>query len=326
MKKILGLGNALVDVLVLLENEKLLHDFGLEKGAMYLIDNEMVERIVAETEPLEKHLATGGSVANTISGIARLGTESGFIGKIGNDEIGLFFKNDMNKNNIHVSLSTSNTRSGQCYVFVTPDGERTMCTYLGAAAEIGAQELHSKLFKGYDIFHVEGYLVQNYDLIKTAIELAKQENLLVSIDLASFNVVDTHLAFLKEIIPDKVDIVFANEKEAFSFTGKLPEEALHQISHHCKIAIVKVGEDGSFIKTDEQTLHISAKKAACVDTTGAGDLYAAGFLHGLAKGYSIDICGNIVSLVSGNVVEVIGAKMDNNRWKNIHSKILDFRF
>jgi len=321
MKKVLGLGNALVDVLVLLEDEKLLHDFGLKKGAMYLIDDEMVERIVAETKSFTKHLVTGGSASNTISGIARLGTECGFIGKIGDDEIGLFFKNDMGKSHVDVSLSTSNTRSGQCYVFVTPDGERTMCTYLGAAAEISAQDLHPKLFQGYDIFHIEGFLVQNYELIKTAIELAKQENLLVSIDLANFHVVDAHLEFLKEIVLDKVDIVFANTEEAFSFTGKSPEEALHQIANHCKIAVVKMGEDGSFVKTGGHTHRIYAKEANCIDSTGAGDLYAAGFLHGLAKGYPCEMCGNIGSIVSGNVVEVIGAKMDNNRWENIYTDI-----
>jgi sugar/nucleoside kinase (ribokinase family) len=204
---------------------------------------------------------------------------------------------------------------------VSPDSERTLCTYLGAACELEASDLKPEMFQGYDIFHIEGYLVQNHDLIRTAVSLAKQEGLKVSIDLASYNVVEENLDFLLEIIEQYVDIVFANEEEARAFTGNEPEEALNLISNHCEIAIVKVGKDGSFIKSGDETIQIQPRIANCIDTTGAGDLYASGFLFGLANNYSLEVCGKIGSLISGNVVEVLGAKMSDEVWKTILSEI-----
>jgi sugar/nucleoside kinase (ribokinase family) len=133
--------------------------------------------------------------------------------------------------------------------------------------------------------------------------------------------VEENLDFLLEIIEQYVDIVFANEEEARAFTGNEPEEALNLISNHCEIAIVKVGKDGSFIKSGDETIQIQPRIANCIDTTGAGDLYASGFLFGLANNYSLEVCGKIGSLISGNVVEVLGAKMSDEVWKTILSEI-----
>jgi sugar/nucleoside kinase (ribokinase family) len=151
--------------------------------------------------------------------------------------------------------------------------------------------------------------------------MAKEAGLQVSIDLASYNVVEANLDFLKEIIKDHVDIVFANEEEARAFTGKEPEEALIHISDHCDIAIVKVGKEGSFIKSGGEHVRIEPRLANAIDTTGAGDLYAAGFLFGLANEYPLEVCGKIGSLVSANVVEVLGAKMTDEVWADIHAEI-----
>jgi sugar/nucleoside kinase (ribokinase family) len=207
-------------------------------------------------------------------------------------------------------------------VLVSPDSERTLCTYLGAACELLAEDLKPEMFRGYDIFHIEGYLVQNHDLIRTAVRLAKQEGLKVSVDLASYNVVEENLEFLIEIIQRYVDIVFANEEEARAFTGKEPEEALKAISELCEIAIVKIGKDGSYIKSGDATIQVQPRLANCIDTTGAGDLYAAGFLFGLSNNYSLEVCGKIGSLVSGKVVEVLGAKMTDEVWKIINNEIM----
>jgi len=268
-------------------------------------------------------MATGGSASNTINGITRLGMKGGFVGKVGKDDIGLFFTNDSINNGVVPHLLTSETPSGRCTVLVTPDSERTLCTYLGAACELEASDLKAEMFKGYDIFHIEGYLVQNHDLIRTAVSLAKQEGLKVSVDLASFNVVEDNLEFLLDIVHEFVDIVFANEEEARAFTGKEPLEALNDIAEHCEIAVVKVGKDGSFIKSGDKILQIEPRKANCIDTTGAGDLYASGFLFGLANNYSLEVCGKIGSLISGNVVEVLGAKMTEEVWETIHAEIKD---
>ena len=321
MKKILGMGNALTDILLQIDNDEVLFSLNLLKGGMQLINTERSQEINDAVSNFSKIMATGGSASNTINGITRLGMNGGFVGKIGKDDIGLFFTNDSVNNGVKPHLLTSETPSGRCTVLVSPDTERTLCTYLGAACELEASDLNVEMFQGYDIFHIEGYLVQNHDLIRTAVSLAKQAGLKVSVDLASYNVVEDNLDFLQEIIHKYVDIVFANEEEARAFTGKEPEEALNEISEHCQIAIVKVGKDGSYIKSGDTKIQIQSRKSNCIDTTGAGDLYASGFLFGLANNYSLEVCGRIGSLISGNVVEVIGAKMSDEVWEVIHSEI-----
>jgi len=321
MKKILGMGNALTDILLQIENDAILSFLNLMKGGMQLINTERSEEISHAVSQYAKVMATGGSASNTINGIARLGMKAGFVGKIGKDDIGLFFTNDSINNGVEPHLLLSETPSGRCIVLVSPDSERTLCTYLGAACELEASDLSTKMFEGYDIFHIEGYLVQNHDLISTAVRLAKQAGLKVSIDLASYNVVEANLDFLKEIIKKYVDIVFANEEEAFAFTGKEPHEALINISDYCDIVIVKMGKDGSLIKSRNEKVQIKPRLSNCIDTTGAGDLYAAGFIFGFANNYSLEICGKIGSLVSGNVVEILGAKMSDEVWEMIHAEI-----
>jgi len=321
MKKILGMGNALTDILLQIDKDEVLFSLNLPKGGMQLINTERSKEIDDAVSNFPKIMATGGSASNTINGITRLGMKGGFVGKVGKDDIGLFFTNDSINNGVKPHLLTSETPSGRCTVLVSPDSERTLCTYLGAACELEASDLSPQMFQEYDIFHIEGYLVQNHDLILAAVRLAKQEGLKVSVDLASYNVVEDNLEFLHNIVHQYVDIVFANEDEARAFTGKEPVEALNDISGHCEIAIVKVGKDGSFIKSGDKTVQIQPRISNCIDTTGAGDLYASGFLYGLANNYSLEVCGKIGSLISGNVVEVLGAKMPEEVWIDIQREI-----
>ena len=321
MKKVLGMGNALTDILLQIKSDSILSVLNLPKGSMQLINTERSEEISKAVSQYDKVMATGGSASNTINGITKLGLNAGFVGKIGKDDIGLFFTNDSVNNGVNPHLLVSETPSGRCIVLVSPDSERTLCTYLGAACELEASDLKPEMFQGYDFFHIEGYLVQNHDLIRTAVKMAKEEGLKVSIDLASYNVVEANLDFLHEIVKEYVDIVFANEEEARAFTTKEPKEALIQISNHCNIAVVKIGKEGSYIKSGDNQVQIKPRLAKAIDTTGAGDLYAAGFLFGLAKDYSLEVCGKIGSLVSGNVVEVLGAKMTDEVWEDIHAEI-----
>jgi sugar/nucleoside kinase (ribokinase family) len=321
MKKVLGMGNALTDILLQIENNSVLDKLNLPKASMQLIDAAKMLEISNNLSHLTPKMATGGSASNTINGITKLGVSAGFVGKIGRDAVGEFFMNDSINNGVTPHLLYSNTPSGQCTVLVSPDGERTLCTFLGAACELVADDLNADMFLGYDIFHIEGYLVQNHDLIRKAVRLAKESGLLVSIDLASYNVVDANLEFLNEIIQAYVDIVFANEEEARAYTGKEPVEALIHIADHCDIAIVKIGKDGSFVKSGNEQVQIQPILAKCIDTTGAGDLYAAGFLYGLACNYSLELCGQIGSIVSAKVVEVLGAKMTDEVWIKINAEI-----
>lgn len=323
MKKVLSMGNALTDILFQINNDEILSGLNLKKGSMQLVDAVKSDEITALFNDFPTTMATGGSAANTIKGIAKLGLEGGFIGKVCDDNIGSFFREDSRKNGIKPHLKFSNTASGHCTVLISPDGERTLCTYLGAASELSAGDLESSVFTGYDIFHIEGYLVQDHNLIRTALQLAKKAGLTVSLDLASFNVVEENREFLHEIIRDYVDITFANEEEAKAFTGKNPFEALIDIAHLCDIAIVKLGKDGSLIKSGEKTDEVIPSGDIRVDSTGAGDMYAAGFLYGLARGYALNICGMIGSLISGRVVQVVGTTMSEETWNEIYAEIDD---
>ncbi len=319
MKKVLGLGNALVDVLIRLDNDQILSELSLPKASMQLVDRERAEKILHYTKALKKIMSSGGSAANTIHGLAMLGIDTGYIGAVGKDEYGAYFQSDLEDHKIKTFLNYRETGTGYATAFISPDSERTFATYLGAALEIHSDMLKEDHFSGYDYFHFEGYLVPNYELVSKAIILAKEKGAKISIDMASYNIVEENLEFLKQIISEHVDIVFANEEEAKSLTGKEPEEALNDISEMCDIAVVKIGSKGSLIKRGGDIYKVGVIKADSKDTTGAGDLYASGFLYGLIQGYSLDKCGQIGALLSGKVIEVIGAKMDNARWKGILS-------
>lgn len=321
MKKVLGMGNALVDVLVRINDDQLLDKFGLPKGSMQLVDIEKSQNLISELSHFNYEVASGGSAANTINGLANLGISCGYIGKIHDDKFGKIFTEDMTSKGIEADLMIGNQDTGIATTLISEDSQRTFATYLGAAVELTSDDLKEEFFKGYHFFHIEGYLVQNHELIESAVKLAKNCGLKVCIDLASYNVVEDNLDFLKKLVTDHVDIVFANEEESKSFTGKDPEAALDEIANMCEIAVVKVGAKGSMVKTQTEQVFVEAITAHPIDTTGAGDLYAAGFLYGLSLGLPLRKCAQLGSLLGGNVIEVIGPKMDEERWTNIKSAV-----
>lgn len=322
MDKIIGLGNALVDVLATLKNDDILHEMGLPKGSMQLIDETKLQQINDRFSQMSTHLATGGSAGNAILGLASLGAGTGFIGKVGNDEFGQFYRDNLIQNNIEEKLLTCDLPSGVASTFISPDGERTFGTFLGAASTLKADDLTIDMFAGYAYLFIEGYLVQDHEMILRAIELAKEAGLQVCLDLASYNVVENDLEFLTLLVDKYVDIVFANEEEAKSFTGKEPKEALNVIAGMCSIAIVKIGAKGSYIKKGTEEIHAQAILVNnVVDTTGAGDFFAAGFLYGLTCGYGLEKCANIGSVLSGNVIQVIGTSMPKHQWDEIKLNI-----
>jgi sugar/nucleoside kinase (ribokinase family) len=318
--KIIGLGNALVDVLIQLKDENIIKKLGLPKGSMQLIQNTSIPSINEQIKDLSSILLSGGSAANTIHGLSKLGTKCGFIGKVGQDEFGDFYDNDLKNAGVSSSLYRSKTETGRAYTFITPDSERTFATYLGAAIELISDDLNNEMFKGYDVMHVEGYLVQNKKLIETAFKIAKKLSLKVSLDLASYNVVEANKDFLSEMIPEYVDIVFANEEESMAYTGKLPLDSLNEIAEQCEIAIVKIGKDGSMIKSGHNISKISAISTKVIDTTGAGDQYAAGFLHGYTEHQEIEQCGKLGALMAGTVISNYGARIPEDLWPMIEEK------
>jgi len=318
---ILGIGNALVDIMFVLEDEQFLTRFGLPKGSMTLVDSELSAKIYKAAFPYKNEVTTGGSAANTIHALAKLGGNCGYLGKINDDELGRSFKKEFDEQSVKTHLYYSDKETGRVMALVTPDSERTMATYLGAAADLKPTDINADDFIRYSVLYIEGYLVQDHNLIEAAIRTAKRNGLKIAIDLSSYNVVEQNLGFLKRIILDYVDIVFANEEEAKAFTGREPVSALDEIAELCEIAIVKTGKEGSLLKQGGTVVKVGAVKAKAIDTTGAGDNYAAGFLFGYTKGYTLEKCGKIASLVSGKAVEAMGARLPDDAWPGIRQRI-----
>ncbi|HJZ42013.1 MAG TPA: adenosine kinase [Bacteroidales bacterium] len=322
MKKILGIGNALVDVILFMENGGLLDTFSLPKGSMQLVDADKALRVEEAARLLKKHLASGGSAANTIYGLANLGVETAFIGTVGNDAMGTFFEKDLRDSGINPILAHSPTNTGRAISLVLPGGERTFATYLGAALELDSGQLDPDQFSAYAHLHLEGYLVPNKQLAETAFDIARQLGMTVSLDLASYNVVEANLAFLKQIITRYNPVVFANEEEARAFTGQEdPRKALEVLASGCDTAVVKTGAKGSLVCHMGKYYKAEAIPVNCIDTTGAGDLYAAGYLYGYINEFDPEKCGRLGSLLAGKVIEEPGAKISPAGWDYIRAAI-----
>ena len=291
MKRVIGIGNALTDMLVNLESDSVLRKYLLEKGSMSLVDSKLQTEISKSVAGLPYSLSLGGSAGNTIRAMARLGCGTGFIGKVGPDTTGDFFEQALANLGVKPFIFRGSERSGKCVALISPDGERTMITHLGAALELTAADVRADIFEGFDCVYIEGYLVQNHELIEHTARTAKERGLQVAIDLASFNIVKENLDFLRALVEKYVDIVFANEDEAIR---------------------------GALIKHRSEVVHVGIMAAARrVDTTGAGDFYAAGFLYGMCAGLSLRQCGTIGAITAGKVIEVVVTTFGEEAWEDI---------
>jgi sugar/nucleoside kinase (ribokinase family) len=252
-------------------------------------------------------------------GIGKLGGAARFIGKCGNGEMGRFFETDLIRQNVEPSLLRSDSPTGRVLSIITPDAQRSMFTFLGASAETSPQDISEDFFKNAAIVHIEGYLLFNPDLILKVLETAQQSGARISLDLASFNVVQESRDLVEQIVASFVDILIANEDEARAFTGHRDEaRAIKVLSEKAEIAVLKVGERGSFIACGNQIVPIQPKTGgAVIDTTGAGDLWAAGFLYGLVNGYALERCGELGSACGYEVCQVIGANIPDAGWERI---------
>ncbi|MEA1875025.1 MAG: adenosine kinase [Bacteroidota bacterium] len=320
--KIIGIGNALVDIMTRLDKDEFLSNNNLPKGSMQLVDAEKSLELLKSADRFEKQQVSGGSAANTIRSLARLGVDVSFLGKVGQDDLGVFYEKEMQDYGVKTLMSKSDIPTGTALALVSPDGERTFATHLGAAVMLMPNDISEKAMNNNDIIYLEGYLVMNHALLERAAELKNQHNMKIAIDLASFNVVEAEHEFLTDFVKNHVDIVFANEEEAAAFfPGKSPEEAVVAFSEMVEIAIVKVGAEGAYIRQGDTQVKVPGRSANSIDTTGAGDNFAAGFFYGLSNNLGLEKSGHIANLMGCNVIEVIGTSMDENRWKNIFSVI-----
>lgn len=309
---VVGIGNAIVDIIGRCD-DAFLSKHSLDKGFMRLIDGAEVERLYAAMGPgIER---SGGSAANTIAGLASFGAKAGFIGRVANDQFGNIFQHDIRA--IGVSYDTAPAKSGLstavCLIFVTPDGERTMNTFLGASTELGTGEVDAAMISSSKITYLEGYLFDKPEAkqaFQTAAELAARAGRKTALTLSDAFCVDRHRDDFRKLVRDGVHILFANEKEITAlYEVNTFAEAVKAVRGECEIAVLTRSEQGSVIVTARDTIDIRPKAVtSVVDVTGAGDLYAAGFLFGLTRGHSLADCGRLGSMAAAEVISHIGAR------------------
>lgn len=320
MGKIIGIGNALVDALFQVEGDHVLAGLGLQKGGMQLLDSKRYSEISAATSALPVELRTGGSAGNATLCFAKLGGEAAFIGKLGRDDKATLFSDERRAQGVTPIELFADLPTGVAMTFITPDGQRTFGTHLGAAATMTAAELRQEWFEGYDYFFIEGYLVQNHELIETAVDMAHRAGAKVCLDLASYNIILEDRAFFRHLL-SKTDVVFANEEESRAMTGLEPEAALEALAATCETAVVKVGARGAMAMQGAAKAVVPAVAVGrVVDTTAAGDFFAGGFLFALGRGASLSAALEMGARCSGEVIQVIGTKLDEAAWERLRTE------
>ena len=314
---IVGVGSALVDILIH-ENDAFLDQTGAVKGGMTYVDQEFIDPLVAQASSPPTQVP-GGSACNTSVGIGRLGGSTRFVGKCGDDALGRLFETSLHQSHVEPLLFKSASPTGRVLSIITPDAQRSMFTYLGASAEMLPEEIVPACFTGAAIVHIEGYLIFNQDLMLATLAAAKQAGALVSLDLASFTVIEAAPSFVNQIIDQYVDILIGNEDEARALTGHRDEaQAMEALAQRADIAVLKLGKRGSLIAYDQQRLTIPPVGTGdAIDTTGAGDLWAAGFLYGLVEGFGLEACGRLGSACGYEVCQIVGASIPDSGWQRI---------
>lgn len=319
--ELVGVGSPIIDVLAKVP-ESFLETVGGQKGGMVLVDAESIGTWMAQLpEPFTQ--APGGSAGNTVFAASRLGMRTTFVGKTGNDAGGTFYRERLEALGGDASrFKTGDLPSGRCLSLITPDGERTMRTDLGAAATLTPGEVKTTDFVGCTHAHIEGYLLFNQDLMMAVLQAAREAGCTISLDLASFEVVEATRDVLPGIIHEYVDLLFANEEEAaayFGGSGPGEDQAL-SLADMCELAVVKAGSRGAWLarKGSAEALHVPAVPGVrVVDTTGAGDYWAAGFLTGWLKGKPLETCAAWGARMGAEIIKVIGAELDEQTWETV---------
>jgi sugar/nucleoside kinase (ribokinase family) len=318
---VIGVGSALMDI-ILLESDQFLIDHAITKGGMEFVSATRADELLAASGNAAK-LVPGGSACNTTIGLGQLCGKAMFVGTRGDDALGETLESAIASNYVVPRLEKVSTPTGRVLSVITPDAERSMLTFLGASSESSPEMFSPDIFLGADMIHVEGYLLFNEKLIRAVLEAAKASKVPVSLDLASFTVVDANQRLVKELVRDYVTVLLANEDEARSYAGTSDEgEALKILAGDAECAVLKVGKRGSYIHVNGETTRIRPfGTGTAIDTTGAGDLWASGFLFGLIHGKPIEECGRIASMCGYEVCQVEGAHISANTWKQIKASI-----
>ncbi len=309
---VVGVGNAIVDVLAQAE-DGLLDELGLEKGAMTLIDSERADALYARMPSALE--VSGGSAANTLAGIASLGGAGAYIGKVRDDQLGAVFSHDIRAAGVDYRSRpvAAGAPTARCLIFVTPDAQRTMQTYLGISVELGPDDIDPEAIGEAQITYLEGYLFDKEpakEAFVKAAELAHAAGRKVALSLSDPFCVDRHRGAFRHLVAGHVDILFANADEIVSlFEAASFDDAVAEIRGHCEVAALTRGAEGAVIVGAGEIVEIAAEPVErVVDTTGAGDLFAAGVLFGLTRGYELEACGRLGAIAAAEIIAHYGAR------------------
>jgi sugar/nucleoside kinase (ribokinase family) len=312
---VVGIGNAIVDIISRCD-DGFLSKHDLAKGFMRLIDAEEANRLYAAMGPAVER--SGGSVANTIAGLASFGAKCGFIGRVAADQFGGIFRHDIRSQGVayETAPATDGAPTARCLILVTPDGERTMNTFLGASVDLTANDIDQAMIENSKIIYLEGYLFDRHqakEAFRDAAGRARRVGVKVALSLSDAFCVDRHRDDFRRLVREGADIVFANEKEITSlYQVNSFEAAANAALQDCEMAVLTRSEEGSVIVASGETIEIPADAVPqVVDVTGAGDLYAAGFLYGLTRGLPLETCGRLGSLAAAEVIGHIGARPES---------------
>ena len=310
--EVVGIGNALVDVISSVDRS-FIGAHGFPHGATTMVDLDRVEEVYDDLPPAQE--ISGGSCANTIAGLASFGASVAFIGRVRDDQLGKVYTHDLRSLGVHfdVAPATDGPATGRCLVMVTGDAQRTQCTYLGASTFIGPEDVDPALVARAQVTYLEGYLWDQppaKDAIRRAAAAASDAGRLVALTLSDPFCVERHRAEFRTLVEREIDVLFANEAEICSlYEIDEFDDALQQVRGHCQIAALTRSEKGSVVVAGEELHVVDAHPVdRVVDTTGAGDQYAAGFLHGLTRGHDLETCGRLGALAAAEVISHFGAR------------------
>ena len=313
-KKILGIGNAIVDVFVKVDDDFLLKN-NLTKGSMKLIEKDEFESLKS-TIKIEK-IEAGGSVANTMAGIAYIGGYSSFIGKVNSDEFGSIYKKSLEKIKVNFLYSGKNENfsTGASIIFITPDSERTMCTYLGISSQLSKKDINEDHVKGHEIIFLEGYLWDkgiSEEMFKNVINLAKKNNIKVAMSLSDIFCVTRHREDFLKLLKNDLNILIGNENEINELMQKNNLlESINELKNIYKLIIITRSEKGSMAILNNQIISCESNKVDKVlDLTGAGDLFAAGFLKEYLDKSNIEKCLQTGSKLAAKIIQKVGARLN----------------
>ena len=309
---IYGIGNALVDLQVQVDDD-FLKTLDVPKGQMLLVDEDQQEKVLSALGNHKVNKCSGGSAANTIVGIAELGGTASYCGKVASDALGTFYSNDLEKVGVELFNENSTGQTGTSLVMITPDAERTMMTHLGVSATLNSDDINPESIKGAEYVYIEGYLFTGESSTEAAmktIDIAKAAGVKVALTASDPFVINMCKGLFWQLIEGPVDLLFCNEQEAQALTGL--DDAIacaNEIHKHCENVVITLGEKGSIIMHENELIPIEGKEVTAIDTTGAGDMYAAGILYGITNGLSWKHSGHLASHAAAQVVSQLGARL-----------------